>query len=76
MVNDVLTAYAARDAAAATQAIARFCARDRAAVRQAAVLLRVVQSTTDVAVAANYWRGAWTGSGVFLGPTRCIADHP
>ena len=47
-----------------------------AAVRQAAVLLRVVQSTTDVAVAANYWRGAWTGSGVFLGPTRCIADHP
>jgi len=28
--------YAARDAAAATQAIARFCARDRAAVRQAA----------------------------------------
>lgn len=33
---DIAETYAARDASAATQAIARFCARDRAAVRQAA----------------------------------------
>ncbi|MBU6234112.1 MAG: acyltransferase [Acidobacteria bacterium] len=47
-----------------------------AAVRQAAAVLRLVEGKSRFDVATNYWRGAWTRSKVFLGPTRCISDHP
>jgi hypothetical protein len=47
-----------------------------AAVLQTAALLRILTKNTDIAINNNYWRGTWTRSRVFLGPTRCISDHP
>lgn len=47
-----------------------------AAVMQAAIIAEVVEPILGPVIRDDYWRGAWTRSSLFLGPSRCIADHP